>query len=118
MSKWFITGIAAAAGIFLSALYFSNSRKFSDNDGISEESGYLDYANDYLINAREKARNMIKNAEEKSEILINEAGRKLSEVKELTEQMHKKISEGSIEEAMKIKNEVENLVYDFKNKLI
>ena len=114
--KWIIIGLTAgaagAAFILLNKkeLSFQDTQSFLDNE-------MLDNVNDYLLKARKKVGEIIKNAEEQSSLMIGEAGKNLLYVKEKTEELHKKISEGSIEEAMKIKDELENIITEFKNKI-
>ena len=105
-------GITGALLILLRKNDFSLSGKV-----MYHEDDLLDHANDFLLNARRKAGEIVKEAEEKSNLLIEEAGKKLSLVKIKTGELHGKISEGRIEEAMKIKNELENIIADFKSKL-
>lgn len=105
-------GIAGASLILLRKNDFSISPQ-----EMYHEDDLLEHANDYLLNARREAGEIVKDAEEKSNLLIEEAGKKLSLVKEKTDELHNKISEGRIEEAMKIKNELENIIVDFKSKL-
>lgn len=114
--KWIIIGLTAgAAG---AAIILLNKKEFSFQDTQSFlDNEMLDNVNDYLLKARKKAGEIIKNAEEQSSLMIGEAGKNLLYVKEKTEELHKKISEGSIEEAMKIKDELENIITEFKNKI-
>lgn len=114
--KWIVVGLTAGA---VGTLLILHNQKilFTDEGKFSYENDLLDRANEYLLNARNKAEEIVKNAEEQSILLLEEAGKSLTLIKEKTKEIHDKISIGKTEEAMKIKGELENIISDFKTKL-
>ena len=89
---------------------------FSRED-LGGENEMLDKANHYLLLARNRVEEMVKEAEEKSSSIIQEAGKMLSLSKEKTSEMHQKLFEGADEEAEKIRAELNNTITEFRNRL-
>mgnify|MGYP006356131357 FL=1 len=77
----------------------------------------LESANEYLLLARNKAEKMIKEAEGRSQSIIDEAGILLRLVKEKAAGIHDVMSDEAKEDAEKLKKELEIQINRFKNKI-
>lgn len=111
-----LIGVAAGTAVSILLIYKNKKTNFW-NEESSYENEMLDNVNNYLLDARDKVEEMVKEAEEKSDKFISEAGKNLALIKEKTSEMHSKIAKGYIDEAMKIKNEMEKIISDFKESL-
>jgi len=111
-----LIGISAGAVVSLLLNLKKDEELFSRED-LGSENDMLDKANHYLLLARNKVEEMVKEAEEKSSSIIEEAGKMLSLLKEKTSKMHQKLSEGADEEAERIRSELNKTITEFKNRL-
>ncbi len=120
MSKNIYIGILVGVSAGAAAAFLFNLKKeqelFSRED-MGGENDMLDKANDYLLFARNKVEEMVKDAEEKSISIIDETGKTLSLLKEKTSEMHKKLSEGADDDAEKIRAELNKTITEFKKRL-
>ncbi len=120
LSKKIIIGLISglAAGAAISAILYNRKKDtgYSEDD-IFDDNDMLDQANDFLLNARIQADEMVNTAEEKSLNVIKEAGQLLSIVKEKTAKMYETISGNNNAEAEKIKEEIEAKIEEFRGKL-
>lgn len=111
-------GIGIAAGAALSVLLNYKRKYQNQNDErMSNENDILENANDFLLNARNKADELVNDARTKSGLMIEEAGKLLSTIKSKTSEMHEKISLGAGDEAQRIRNELQILISEFREKL-
>lgn len=120
MSKKIITGIfiGIATGVAISYLLkYKKGTDILEHEDNYFENDMLESANEYLLLARNKAEKMIKEAEGRSQSLIDEAGIILSLVKEKTSDINEKLSENENEAADKLKKELESQILRFKNKI-
>lgn len=120
MNNKLLTGLFAGivAGVAVSVLI--KFKKHDSQPGHEDnffENDMLDSANDYLLAARVKSENMVKDAEEKSRSILDEAGKILSLVKEKTALMNENLTDKTSDEAEKLKEEIENQIRKFKNKI-
>jgi len=111
-----LIGISTGAAIsFL--LHLKKEEMLFSREDLGGENEMLDKANHYLLLARNRVEEMVKEAEEKSSSIIQEAGKMLSLSKEKTSEMHQKLFEGADEEAEKIRAELNNTITEFRNRL-
>lgn len=120
LSKKLFTGIfiGIATGAAISFLLkhkksidtFEHEENYFEND-------MLESANEYLLLARSKAEKMIKEAEGRSQSIIDEAGTLLSLVKEKAAGIKDVLSDEAKEDAEKLKKELEIQINRFKNKI-
>lgn len=120
MSKKLIFGLVfgMAAGTAAAFLFrFRNENSLSpDNEG-DDENDLLDKANNYLLLAKNKVEEMVKNAETESMSLLDEAGNILSRVKDSTARVHSNESEEIYNDMEKTKKEIEEIIDNFRKKL-
>ena len=112
-----LIGLSAGAAISFLINLKKDELLFSSED-LGGENDMLDQANHYLLLARKKVKEMVKEAEEKSSTIIEEAGKMLLLSKEKTSEMHQKLSEGANEEAEKIRLELNKTITEFQNTLV
>lgn len=118
MSNKIISGLILGAAISASVAIIVIKRKNRNAEFEAEsddENEMLDRANDYLLQARDKVEDMLKEAEQKSISILTEAGKLFSEVKEKTAELHKKHMQGIEDEADKLKKEIEQSIEHFRN---
>lgn len=111
-----LVGVSSGAALsFL--LNLKREEELFSHEDLGGENDMLDKANHYLLLARNKVEEMVREAEEKSSSILEEAGKTLLYLKEKTADMHNKISEGKDAEAEELKDELNKIIAEFKKKL-
>jgi hypothetical protein len=112
----FAVGAAAAiaAGIIYRALRDEDEEIFWDED---DNVDAIEIANDYLSEARSKARELVDYASRKSDELLGEANSILLLAKEKAEKALLKSEPEAEEELKHAKSEIEKLITDYQDRL-
>ena len=114
-----ISGLLAGLSIRVIMRLRNEEVLFSDEDmesSGSTENDMLDKANNYLLFARKKVNEIVKEAEAKSSSILEEAGIILSRAKDKTARLHFKNSKEAMEELNKIREELEKNIKKLEEK--
>jgi len=111
--------IGAAAAVTAAIIYDAISRDEDEEEYLQDEdsSEIIDKANDYLSEARVKARELVDYANKRSDELLGEANSILLIAKEKAERVLSKGDSEAIEELENAKSEIEKLISDYEKKL-
>ncbi len=88
---------------------------FSEED-LSHDNYMLDNASHYLLHARNKVDEMVDQAKQKSDSMIEEAGKILSSAREMTSSVHSESGKSAEEKINEIKEEIDKTIEEFRRK--
>lgn len=120
MNKKILTGVFTGifAGITIAlVINYKNKIHFLKDEEPCDENDILEKANQYLLKAKNEADELVAEAESRSNSILDEAGRILLLAKERTSSLHYDHTESAHSEIVKIKEEIDMNIEEFKRRL-